>query len=200
VNIFEDTLTIDSTSGDRSIYQKSVPLAPGLYRLNIVAKDRVGGNMNNYPMVLNVPRIESGRLASSTLVLADLLEKVPPRNIGTGPFVIGGTKVRPRLSASFRRDEKMGIYMKVYNFTPDEKTKKPAGSVVYEILRKESKEQVFAVTEDVAGIPNASAQQVTMEKILALGSLSPGEYTLRVRITDENSHQSLVSSAGFRVN
>ena len=56
-------------------------------------------------MVMNVPHIETGKLSASTLVLADLLEKVAPRNIGTGPFVIGGTKVRPRLSASFRRDE-----------------------------------------------------------------------------------------------
>src|SRR2546430_8213100 len=42
-------------------------------------------------------------------------------------FVIGGTKVRPRITNTFRRDEKMGIYMKAYNFTPDEKTQKPNG-------------------------------------------------------------------------
>jgi hypothetical protein len=200
VSVFEDTVTADPTSGSRSLYQKSVPLAPGRYRLNIVVKDRVGGNMNNLPVVLNVPRIESGKLSASTLVLADLLEKVAPRNIGTGPFVIGGTKVRPRLSASFRRDEKMGVFMNVYNFTPDEKTKKPAGAVAYEIVKKEANEILFALTEDVAAIPNASTQQVTMEKILSLGSLLPGEYTLRMRVTDGNSHQSLVSTSPFRVN
>jgi len=200
VSIFEDTLTADATSGNRSIYQTSVPLAPGLYRLNIIVKDRLGGNMNNYPMVLNVPRIEPGKLASSTLVLADLLEKVAPRSIGVGAFVIGGTKVRPRLSASFNRDEKMGIYMKVYNFTPDEKTKKPAGTVAYEILSKTTKERVLAITEDVAAIPNASAQQVTMEKVLPLAHVPPGEYILRMKIIDDNSHQSLVSITPFRVN
>ena len=199
VNVFEDTVTVDPTSGSRSLYQKSVPLAPGLYRLNIVAKDRIGGNMNNYPMVLNVPRIESGKLASSTLVLADLLEKVPARSIGTGSFVIGGTKVRPRLSASFKRDEKMGIFMNVYNFTPDEKTKKPVGSVIYTIFKKGTSESVFAITEDVAGIPNASAQPVTIEKMLPLGSLLPGEYTLLLTVNDENGRQHVASGAGFRV-
>ncbi len=55
------------------------------------------------------------RLTSSTLILADLMEKVPARSIGTGMFVIGGTKVRPRMDDVFKRDEKMGIYMKLYN-------------------------------------------------------------------------------------
>ena len=35
-----------------SVYQKSVPLPPGMYRLNVVAKDITGGNMNNYEMAL----------------------------------------------------------------------------------------------------------------------------------------------------
>ena len=45
---------------------------------------------------------------------------------------------------------------------------KPAGSVAYEILKRETNEILFAVNEDVAVIPNASTQQVTMEKILPL--------------------------------
>ena len=39
----------------------------------------VGGNMNNYEMALNVPRMDDEKLATSTLVLADLIEKVPTR-------------------------------------------------------------------------------------------------------------------------
>ena len=135
VNVFEDTVTVDSPaemlqvmSKRQSIYQKSIPLAPGIYRLNVVAKDVVGGNMNNYEMALNVPRMDDEKLASSSLMLADMIEKVPTRSIGTGQFVIGTSKVRPRVNDVFRRDEKMGIYLKVYNFGPDEKTQKPNGS------------------------------------------------------------------------
>ena len=58
------------------------------------------------------------------MILADLIEKVPTRSIGTGQFVIGDSKVRPRINNSFRRDEKMGIYFQIYNFGPDEKTQK----------------------------------------------------------------------------
>src|SRR5882672_645717 len=102
VNTLEDVVTVEVPSDllgkaieGSSVYQKAVPLAPGMYRLNVVAKDVVGGNMTTYPMALNVPHFEEEKLAQSSLILADLIEKVPTRNIGTGQFVIGDTKVRP---------------------------------------------------------------------------------------------------------
>ena len=206
VNVFEDTVTVDSPaemlqvmSKRQSIYQKSLPLAPGTYRLNVVAKDVVGGNMNNYEMALNVPRIDSEKLASSSLVLADLIEKVPTRSIGTGQFVIGTSKVRPRVNDVFRRDEKMGIYLKVYNFGPDEKTQKPNGSVEYEVVKNGTNEKIFDFSEDLATLPNASASQVTIEKLLPLGTLTPGQYTIRLKVTDKNRKQTLTPSAQFTV-
>src|SRR5207245_1059382 len=100
VNVFEEAVTIDSPPemlqamvSKPSIYQKQIPLAPGMYRLNVVIKDIVGGNMNNYEMALNVPHYDDEKLASSSLILADVIEKVPTRSIGTGPFVIGSSKV-----------------------------------------------------------------------------------------------------------
>jgi hypothetical protein len=57
VNVFEDTITVDSPEALKSsFYQKSIPLAPGQYRLNVVIRDVVSGNMNNYELALNVPR------------------------------------------------------------------------------------------------------------------------------------------------
>jgi hypothetical protein len=76
---FEDTVTVDSNPAGRgsSIYQKSIPLAPGRYRLNLAIKDVVGGAANNFELALDVPRLEAGKLASSSLVLADVLERTP---------------------------------------------------------------------------------------------------------------------------
>jgi GWxTD domain-containing protein len=207
VNVFEDTVSVEAPTqmlGDyakgSSIYQKSIPLAPGLYRLNVVAKDVISGNMNNYEMALQVPRFEEEKLASSSVVLADLIEKVPTRNIGTGQFVIGSSKVRPRLSDSFKQDEKMGIYVQLYNFQPDEKTQKPNGMIEYEVLRKTDNSKVFQFTEEVQKMENASANQVTVEKVLPLKTLETGEYTLRMKVTDRVSNQTLTQAASFTVN
>jgi len=204
---FEEDVTVDtigqllSNAKDRkSIYQKSIPLVPGTYRLVVIAKDVIGGNLNHYEMPLNVPRLDSEKLSSSSLVLADLIEKVPTKSIGTGQFVLWESKVRPRIDNSFKHEEKMGIYLKLYNFQPDDVTHKPDGQITYEVVRNGSNEKVFPdVTEDVGQIPDAQASQVTVEKFLPLNSFAPGQYTLRVKVTDKNRNQVLTQSAQFTV-
>ena len=205
VNVFEDPVAVEvptamlqEASKGVNMYQKSVPLAPGLYRMNIVAKDVVGGNMNNYELPLSVPRLEDDRLMTSSLVLADLLEKVPTRSVGTGQFVIGTTKVRPRMDETFNRGEKMGIYMKIYNLGADEKTHKPQGDITYEIVKAGDNSKVVDFTEDLASL-DGSAAQLTVEKLLPLQALQPGKYLLRLKVNDKVRNQSLTQSAEFSI-
>src|SRR5579864_1948304 len=160
VNTFEDPVTVEEPSDllakaiDRaSVYQKAIPLAPGMYRLNVVCKDIVGGNMTTYPMALNVPHFDEEKLGSSSLILADLIEKVPTNSIGAGQFVIGDSKVRPRLSDTFTRNEKLGIYAQFYNFSPDEKTKKPNGTIQYEIVKTGVEKPVLDYTQELTTVP-----------------------------------------------
>ncbi|MCA2965537.1 MAG: GWxTD domain-containing protein [Acidobacteriota bacterium] len=204
VNVFEDVVTmevpstmLEAASKGASIYQKSIPLPPGTYRINIVAKDVYGGNMNNYEMALNVPRLEDDVFGMSSVVLADLIEKVPTRSIGSGQFVIGTTKVRPRVTESFGRNEKMGIYVKFYNFEPDEKTRKPNAQVQYEVVKAGSDAKIFEFTEELTN--SNSATEVTIEKVLPLGSFEPGKYELRMKVTDKVRNQTLPSVTKFSV-
>ena len=41
---------------------------------------------------------------------------------------------------------------------------------------------------------------MTIEKLLPLATLQPGQYTLKLRITDKNRNQVLTPSAQFTVN
>jgi GWxTD domain-containing protein len=205
VNTFEEVVSVETPTDmlqqtvlGASVFQKTVPLPPGKYRLNVVAKDVTSGNMNNYEVALDVPRFDEEQLSASSIILADLIEKVPIKSIGTGQFVIGTSKVRPRLGESFRRDERMGIYFQLYNFGQDETTRKPNGTIEYEIVKAGSNEKVFEFAEDVAGLPGASTQ-VTIEKLLPLKDMQPGAYTLKLKITDKVRNQILTPSATFTV-
>jgi len=207
VSTFGDTVTVDSPrelleqlAEQKQIYQKTMPLAPGTYRLHIVAKDAVAGTIANYGAALLVPRLDADKASISSFILADAVERVPMKRIGAGMFVIGDTKVRPRMDDTFQHNEKMGIYLQVYNLGEDENTHKPAGRVQYELTRAGSDEKLFAFSEDFAEIPDASSRQMTIEKLLPLSTLSPGQYTLRLRITDKNRNQVLTPSARFTVN
>jgi GWxTD domain-containing protein len=205
VNWFEDTVSSEMPSemlqqamNGSQIYSKRVPLAPGTYRLNIVAKDTVGNTMNTYEMALNVPHYEEDQLASSSVILADQLERVPTNSIGTGQFVIRSSKVRPRIANVFKQDETMGIYTEFYNLGMDEKTKKPEGKIEYEVIDSDNK-VVMSQTEDVSGIQNASPFLVTVEKKVSLKSLPPGRYTLKLKMDDKLKNQSVTPSAQFTV-
>lgn len=205
VNVWETPVVIETpsvmlaeASKGKAIYQNAVPLPPGTYRVNVVAKDVVGGNMNNYEMAITVPRFEDERLGASSLILADMIEKVPTKNIGAGQFVIGTSKVRPRVNESFTQGEKMGIYQALYNFTPDEKTQKPSGSVTYEIAKADG-EKVIEFTEALGDIPGASATQVIIEKLLPLQTFAPGRYTLKLKVKDSIGDQSLEQTSAFTV-
>ena len=205
VNWFEDTVTsevpaemLQQAMKGSQIYSKTVPLAPGTYRLNIVAKDLVGNTMNTFEMALNVPHYEEEQLGSSSVILADQLERVPTKSIGGGPFVIRSSKVRPRVGESFKQNETMGIYTEFYNFGMDEKTKKPDGTITYDVVDASNK-TVLTQTENLATIPNASAFLVTVEKKLPLTSLAPGKYTLKLKVTDKLKNKSLTPTAQFTV-
>jgi GWxTD domain-containing protein len=189
------------------MYQKTLPLKPGRYRLNIAAKDITGGNQTSYAVALDVPHLEDDTLGTSSLILADVLEKMPRKNIGTGQFVIGDSKVRPRMDSSFRRNERLGIYFQLYNFEVDEETKKPKGTIEYEFYKAGTNERIGdPIVEDVAtalSTPSSGleggATQVTVGHLLPLKDFQPGAYTLKVKVVDSKRNQTVNETANFTV-
>src|SRR5437660_6549635 len=142
VTTFETPLTKDfpdslfqQSMKMQSIYQNAVPLRPGLYRLDLVIKDVQSGNIGVVNARLAVPRYEDDKLAASSLILADQIEHVPAKEIGTGQFVLGSSKVRPRLEGDFTSDQRLGIYMQVYNLKPDDSTHKSNGNFEFTVKR-----------------------------------------------------------------
>jgi GWxTD domain-containing protein len=195
---FEDSVVLDVPQHDfqsyvnrKSVYQKAVPLRPGHYKLSLVVKDETSGNIGSTDVGLVVPQFDDDKLSNSSLILADLIQQLPTSQVGTGPFVIGGTKVRPSVSDVFTRDQNLGIYMQVYNLEPDPKTHKPSAEIQYD-LTKDGK-SVFTKSEQ------AQTAQVTISKTLPLKPLEPGKYTLEIKVTDNVSKQSLSPSASFQV-
>jgi hypothetical protein len=211
---FEDVVSITQptemlqqliAASPHRVYQKTIPMQPGRYRLNIAAKDLVGGNTGTYEVALEVPHMEDDVLSSSSLILADQIERLPTNSIGTGQFSIGASKVRPRIGQAFNKNEKLGIYMQLYNFDANETTHKPDGTIDYEIVKVASNQgaaqKVFEYSEAVKDLQGGSAQ-VVIEKLLPLKDLDPGQYKLNIKVTDKmrSPNQSLTQSAVFTVN
>ena len=117
VSTFDKRLEIGKNLQQSSVYQESIPLLAGRYRLEITAKDMVGGSLSTYEVALDVPHFDEDKLALSSLVFADTIEKIPTKGVAGGAlFAIGDSKVRPRVGSRFTPEEKMGIYLQIYNF------------------------------------------------------------------------------------
>ena len=67
------------------------------------------------------------------------------------------------------------------------------------MVKSGSNEKVFEFSEDVSKMENASATQVTIEKVLPLKDMQPGQYTIRMKVLDKNKNQTLTPAATFTV-
>jgi len=203
VNTFEKSLVLDVPEHEfqlyqahKSVYQQAIPLKPGRYKLSLVLKDDLNGHTGSQELGIVVPKFDDGNLTHSSLILADQIQPLPTAQVGSGPFVIGGTKVRPSVNNSFTRDQRLGIYMQLYNLGVDDKTHKPSLDVHY-VIEKDGK-PLLDQPEDETNLKKAS-QQFTIIKTMGLRALPPGRYTVQIKVTDNIKKQSVSPSATFEV-
>ncbi len=209
VQSFEDTVTdmvadtlLPRITDNTHVYWKGLPLLPGRYRFDLVVKDVNSDRVGTWSKGFKVPEYEDDKLASSTLILADVMERIA-RDFG-GSFVIGDTKVRPRLDSSdgkpalFKRPEQLNMWMQAYNLNVSEKTHKADATIDYEIVNTTTKRSVWKQSESTAQLPNAG-EQITLQKTLPLTSFEPGVYEVTINVTDKVSTQSTRQSARFTV-
>ncbi|MGH9726752.1 MAG: GWxTD domain-containing protein, partial [Candidatus Acidiferrales bacterium] len=203
VNTFEDTVRRDvpasllqKSLSTSSIYQKAVPLSPGLYRLDIVLKDVNSGNVGVVNTRLAVPRFEDSQLSSSSLILADEITRVSAKDIGLGQFVLGDVKVRPKMDATFASNEPMGVFLQVYNLKVDDKTHRADASVEYRVMQ--GNQQVMKFDVPKSQLPD-HGEELTLENLVGLAKLAPGKYKLEVAVTDNLAKETITPTTEFTV-
>jgi GWxTD domain-containing protein len=211
VQTFEDTVQVDvpaellpKVTENSSVYWKALPLRPNLYRIDVAVKDVNGDRSGLWSSRLPVPSYDDDRLASSSLIVADTMQPVSTKEIGTGMFVIGNTKVRPRVASAngkpvvFKRNQKVYFWMQVYNLGVDDKTHKPSATVQYDVINTATNKAVIHTVESTDQMGNIG-DQVTLEKPLSASSLDPGVYRIQIKVNDNISKQTVDPSATFAV-
>jgi GWxTD domain-containing protein len=202
-NTFEDTVEINVVDAlfeqsleTSSVYQKVVPLPPGRYKLDLVVKDLHTDDVGTITEALTVPRYPEGQLTSSSLIIADLIEPIPARQIGMATFALGDLKVRPSVGQEFRPGDDLNYWLQVYNMEVDEEGFKPSATIETLILRDGLQiQKIVENTEELSG----AARQMTLKKTIMLDGFEPGEYSLQVRIIDNISGNVTTQTGRFVV-
>jgi len=208
---FEDTVQMDipaellpKETENSHVYWKALPLRPGRYRFDVVVKDVNGDRAGSWSRGVQVPDYAEDKLASSSLIVADNMEPVAAKNVGTGMFVIGTTKVRPRVASAdgkpviFKRNQKLNFWMQIYNLGVDEKTHKPSATIEYDVTNAATNKQVIKSVESTDQMGNVG-DQMTLQKTLSAANLGPGIYRIQIKVNDNISKQTVDPSATFAV-
>jgi GWxTD domain-containing protein len=194
------------TAENSAVYWKALPLRPGRYKVEIAVKDVNGDRKGLWSRGIVVPEYNDDKLSTSSLIVADVMEPVPTKDVSTGQFVIGLNKVRPRVApangqpALFKRsrDQKVNFWMQVYNLGVDEKTHKPSATFEYDVINIATNKPVIQKMESTETMGNVG-EQVTLQKSIASANLQPGVYRIDIKVNDNVSKQTIDPSATFAV-
>src|SRR6058998_1292351 len=175
--VFEDPVTTRATPEElteakerKSAYQKAVALSPGRYRVDVIVRDTASGATGVRHMGFEVPKYDTAKLSTSTLVLAAKLEGLGEQP-AVGMFTIGNVKVIPNVSGTYHKGTPVGIYMQIYNAGIDQTTLRPSVDVEYALM-KDGK-QIGKQMEDWRG-GSDSGQRLTLTRLLDSRNLNPG--------------------------
>lgn len=208
---FEDTVAVQVPSElltqeqkKLSVYWKSFPLRPGLYKVDIVIKDvNNPDHVGRWERSVNVPKYDDDQLGHSSLILADSMYRVPSKDIGAGNFVISNTHITPRVQSgvavpiNFHRSQNLNFWMQVYNLGIGD-NKQNGATIVYQIMDLATNKPVLDTSELTSKI-NPNADQVTLEKSLPLAGLQPGSYEVSIKVNDGVKKQQFAETAKFTV-
>jgi hypothetical protein len=169
-------------------------------------KDVNGDRKGLWSRGIVVPEYSDDKLSASSLIVADVMEPVPTKDVSTGSFVIGLNKVRPRVApadgkpALFKRskDQKVNFWVQVYNLGMDEKTHKPSATFEYDIVNVATNKAVVQQVESTEKMGNIG-EQVTLQKSIASANLQPGVYKIEIKVNDNISKQTVDPTATFAV-
>ena len=208
---FEDTVEVQVPSElltqeekKQSVYWKSFPLRPGLYKVDVVIKDvNNPDHVGRWERSVNVPKYDDDQLGHSSLILADSMYRVPSKDIGAGNFVISNTHITPRVPSgvavpiNFHRNQNLNFWMQVYNLGIGD-NKQNGATIEYEIMDLATNKSVLDTSEQTSKI-NPNADQVTLEKSLPLAGLQPGKYEVSIKVNDGVKKQQFAETAKFNV-
>lgn len=211
-NTFEEPLRLDVPADllekfatRESVYQEILPAQPGRYRLDIILKDVNSGKVGLSSRSIIVPDLTSvDKLAASTLIPADVMEPVAARDIGSGSFILGVDRVRPRVPrangepATFTSGQKVNLWMQVYNLALDAGTRKPSATVEYHVVNVATGTSALDINDNTDHMGNVGSQ-VTLQKSLPANSLAPGVYQVTVKVNDLVAHDSIAPTTRFAV-
>jgi VWFA-related protein len=168
------------------IYSHKLPLKPGIYQVRVAARDEKSGSVGSSAQWIDIPDLSSKKLTLSSLLLGGQFSKTAPEQ--------KGEQVSFSVDRRFSRESQLTFFTIVYNASGAA----PKLDAQIEVLRGGQRVMASPVLpvaveagSDLARIPYGAG--------VALKTLNPGRYVLRVTINDRNANTNAVNQIVFDV-
>jgi VWFA-related protein len=179
---------VTTTEPEGIIYNHHAPLAPGIYQVRAAARDERSGHVGSAMQWIVIPDLSTGQLTLSSLMIGgQVLDDAKSKE--------ATAQVQLSVDRQFLRSDHLDYWIFTYNAKRDAKG---ATSLVAEtqVLRDGK-----VVLNNVQKLSNDSPDRdrIPHGAALALKSLMPGSYELRVKIVDAVAGTSATQSTDFVV-
>lgn len=184
---FKNQLNIDapkSGGSDSIFYNHHTPLAPGIYQFRVAARDEKSGRLGSAIQWIVIPDLTKSQLTLSSVLLGGqvLEDKSTPH-------------VQLSVDHTFPRMSQMGYWVFVYNAKRDT-VGKPHITVQTQVLRDG---QAVLSSQKKVNNTGPDLERIPFGEELALNTLAPGKYDLKVTVTDGIAGTSTSQLADFIV-
>jgi VWFA-related protein len=188
---FKNQLNIDPPrggSGGGIFYNHHTPLQPGIYQFRVAARDERSGRVGSAIQWIVIPDLAKSQLTLSSVLLGgQLLEDKAHA---------GDPHVQLSVDHVFSRSSQLGYWVFVYNAKRDA-SGNPQVIVQTQVLR-DGQAVLSSPPRRINNI-GPDAERIPFGEELALKTLAPGRYDLRITVTDNVAGTSATQLADFIV-
>ena len=201
VSEFEETIYDDRRLSaaevkGRKSFQKVLPLAPGIYKLDLIAKDLGSQKIGHLQQRLVLPVSVPEGLSLSSLVLSDTI--VPAKGATLpSPFVtVLGWKVYPVQGRRFHTGDRLGVYFEVYSFEVDQSRDLADLDISATIVNSRGEELIDGPATHLF---SRFSDRVAAALVFPLEGIESGDYTLLLEVEDKIQQRNVRDRVRFKV-
>ena len=188
---FRNQLNIDppkSGGSDAIFYNHHTPLTPGIYQVRVAARDERSGHVGSAIQWIVIPDLTKSQLTLSSVLLGG--QVLEDKNAAATPHV------QLSVDHSFPRASQLGYWVFVYNAKKDG-AGNPQLTVQTQVLR--DGQAVLSSPQRRLNSSGQDTERIPFGEELALKTLAPGRYDLKVTVTDGLARTSATQIADFVV-
>lgn len=171
------------------IYNQHTPLAPGIYQVRVAARDEKNGHVGSAMQFVVIPDLATHQLTTSSVLLGgQVLENA--NNKEADP------QIQLSVDHRFSRRARMGYWVFIYNAKRDAAG---APNLIAQTQVVRDGQVMLSSPQRKLNQGGPDPDRIPFGEELALQTLAPGTYDLRVTITDSIAGTSVTQTIGFIV-